>query len=199
MFHASIVDLDVGDYLQPNADRLYGTKEEFQCLFFGNNQRSLRDLGSIISTLPLKNGKLGIEYTEHFPNIFNTEFKDKTAFVYEVDDKDFVQGGWRVEFYTTKRAKILSKKQVNLYDEIMKNVKLGNVSLKFYSETKEHIQKLVNHLLEMTARKVCDAEDVVKLAKTYKANPIAEYFPGIVRLNENLIKKLPSEKVNFHK
>ena len=50
MFHATNVDLKVGDYLLPNNGRIYGTKEKWQCLIFGRNNDSLRDLGSQVGS-----------------------------------------------------------------------------------------------------------------------------------------------------
>ena len=77
MFHATSVELNVGDCLLPSEKngKIYGTKEEFQCLIFGRNNDSLRDLGSLISTLPLKNGKLGIKLFQLQNNIRQSLFK----------------------------------------------------------------------------------------------------------------------------
>ena len=186
MFHATSVELNVGDCLLPSEKngKIYGTKEDFQCLIFGRNNDSLRDLGSLISTLPLKNGKLGIKYEEHFPNIFELDFKDKIAFVYQLEDADFVQGEWQIEYYKKSKAKIVHKKKINLYDEIMKNVKLGNIEVQKYSENKEYVEKVINHLLMQKAVGIVSMDKIISTAKQYKAKSVQNYFEGLKEFDD---------------
>lgn len=196
MFHASNVDLSVGDYLQPSKynGRLYATNEKWQCLIFGDNANSLRDLGSILGSFKLENGELGLQYMEHFPNIFEEEFKGKSTYVYEVEDVGFVPGGWDVEYYKTTKAKIIKKYKVkDLYTELMKYEKLGKIKLDLYVETKHHIELVINHLMQQITNGYCKIEDVIALAKRHNAKAVEDYFMKLKKLNKTTLDSLPNK------
>ena len=195
MYHASNVDLKVGDYLIPNPKRgrLYATKEKYQCLVFGRNSESLRDMTSMINTLQLKNAESGIEYVEHFPGIFEKEFKNKSAYIYEVEDDGFVQGQWTVEYFKTEKAKIIKKYKVkDLCEEILKFQKRGKIKVEYYTETKQHVEKVINHISQMLGYGF-PIDEFIKLAKDYGAITVEKYFKGLKRLRNSTLDLLPEK------
>ena len=188
-----MVDLKVGDYLLPNekkGGKVYATKEKFQCLIFGKNKESLRDLGSRISHTTLENGTLAVTYTENYPKIFENEFKGKSCFIYELEDDGFSQGAWPVEWFKTGKAKIIKKYKIkDLYTEIMKEVKRNRIQISFYTETREYIKGVINHLMQnLTWGYPIDY--LIDLAREHGANAVENYFRKLKELNENYFNSL---------
>ena len=86
-------------------------------------------------------------------------------------------------------AKIVHKKKINLYDEIMKNVKLGNIELQKYSENKEYVEKVINHLLMQQAVGIVSMDKIISTAKQYKAKSVQNYFEGLKEFDDKFFGK----------
>ena len=111
-----------------------------------------------------------------------------------MEDEGFLQGGWKVEYFKTGKAKIIKKYKVkDLYDEILKQAKRGRYKIDFYAETKPHIEKVIKHLMQvMEAPYPLDL--IIETAKAYEAKTVEEYFANIKELQQRTINDLPDAK-----
>ncbi len=80
---------------------------------------------------------------------------------------------------------------LNIGDYLIPSPRIGNIKIDFYNETKEHITRIIDHILSILSMRVCDINKIISLAKDYNASVIEKYFEGLKNLNDSIIEKLP--------